>query len=95
MVKKIEILQDAILVGPRSELYYADCFTSLVPSHLSCLEIYYSLTANLPKWVTLLFKIRDIIVKITGVLFHESDMELIDVEEFSIRIINIGIVRRI
>lgn len=38
-------------------------------------------------------RITDIIVNVVGVLFHRSEIELIVVDEFIMRIINIGIVR--
>lgn len=38
--------------------------------------------------------IRDIIVRITGILFHESEIELIDVEELRISNINMGMVSK-
>lgn len=40
-------------------------------------------------------KISDIIISVIGALFHESEIELIDVEEFNISVINIGIVSKI
>lgn len=40
-------------------------------------------------------RIREVIVRIAGVLFHRSEMELIVVEEFSVSAINIGIVKMI
>lgn len=38
-------------------------------------------------------KINGIIVSVVGVLFHNSEIELIVIDELSISIINIGIVR--
>lgn len=38
-------------------------------------------------------RIREVIVRIVGVLFHRSEMELIEVEEFNDSVINSGIVR--
>lgn len=38
-------------------------------------------------------RITDIIVSIVGVLFHRREIEFIVVDEFIMRIINIGIVR--
>lgn len=36
---------------------------------------------------------REVIIRIVGVLFHDSEMELIDVDELIMRAINIGVVR--
>lgn len=38
-------------------------------------------------------RIREVIIRIVGVLFHSSEIELIVVEEFIVSAINIGIVR--
>lgn len=38
-------------------------------------------------------RIREVIVRIVGVLFHRSEMELIVVEELRVSAMNIGIVR--
>lgn len=38
-------------------------------------------------------RIKEVIIRVAGVLFHRREMELIVVEEFSISAMNIGIVR--
>lgn len=40
-------------------------------------------------------RMSETIINTIGVLFHERDIELIVIEEFSINIINIGIVSKI
>lgn len=38
-------------------------------------------------------RIREVIVRMVGVLFHRSEMELIEIEEFNDSAMNSGIVR--
>lgn len=38
-------------------------------------------------------RIKEVMVRIIGVLFHRSEIELIVVDEFIMRLINIGIVK--
>lgn len=40
-------------------------------------------------------RIREVMTRIVGVLFHDSEMELIDVDELIISVRNIGTVRKI
>lgn len=40
-------------------------------------------------------RIKEVIDRIIGVLFHRSEIELIVVDEFIVRVINIGMVRMI
>ena len=53
MFKEIQVPKDAILIAKNEDLYYADCFTVKITNNLSCLDIYYLMTSNLPSGVKL------------------------------------------
>lgn len=66
-MKKVRIPDNAYLISGKKDLYYADsCQMTIGNNKLSCLDLYKIMT-DIPQYIKLLFKLRDIITKPFGI----------------------------
>lgn len=80
--KVAEILRtlpdDIVLVA--EEIDYLDCQKTVIPKNITAYDAYKKMTSHQPKWLEILFTLRDHIVKLAGVRTIKGFAELNEVK---------------